>query len=136
MIQRIQSVYMFLAFICSGVLSLVFPLWTTVSGHNYYVGENPLYPFAFGLSATLSIIALLSYKKRQQQFVYNRLNIILNFILLGFIVYLSLNLSGEFTVSEKGIGMFLPLVSIILLALANKAIKKDENLVKSADRIR
>ena len=51
-------------------------------------------------------------------------------------MYQSLNLSGETSVSEKGIGMFLPVVSIILLALANKAIKKDEDLVKSADRIR
>jgi len=64
------------------------------------------------------------------------LNMILNFILLGLFVYQSLNLSGETLVSEKGIGMFLPIGSIILLVLANKAIKKDEDLVKSADRIR
>ena len=61
---------------------------------------------------------------------------ILNVILLGLFVYQSLNLSGETLVSEKGIGMFLPIGSIILLVLANKAIKKDEDLVKSADRIR
>jgi len=61
---------------------------------------------------------------------------ILNVILLGLFVYQSLNLSGEILVSEKGIGMFLPIISIILLVFANKAIKKDEDLVKSADRIR
>jgi hypothetical protein len=32
--------------------------------------------------------------------------------------------------------MFLPIVAIVFLALANKAIKKDEDLVKSADRLR
>jgi len=43
---------------------------------------------------------------------------------------------GEASVSEKGIAMFVPLVSIVLLVLANKAIKKDEDLVKSVDRLR
>jgi hypothetical protein len=58
-------------------------------------------------------------------------------ILLGLFVYRSLNVSGETqAVSEKGIGMFLPIFSIVFLALANKAIKRDEDLVKSVDRIR
>jgi len=65
-----------------------------------------------------------------------RLNIILNFILLGIFVYQSLNLSGEINVSEKGIGILLPIFSIVCLVLANKAIKKDEDLVKSVDRLR
>jgi hypothetical protein len=76
------------------------------------------------------------FKNRQSQFVMGRLNIILNFFLLGFLVYRSLNVSGETLVSEKGIGMFLPIISIVLLVLANKAIKKDEDLVKSVDRLR
>ena len=75
-------------------------------------------------------------KKRKNQFILGRFNIILNFILLGLFVYQSLNLSGETKVSEKGIGMLIPLISIVFLALANKAIKKDEDLVKSVDRIR
>jgi len=136
MIQRIQSVYLALAFVISGVLSLVFPLWKDFKGMDYFVGQSTLYTLMFGASAALSVISIFSYKKRQTQFVYNRLNIILNFILLGLFVYQLLNLSGETLVSEKGIGMFLPLGSIILLAFANKAIKKDEDLVKSADRIR
>jgi hypothetical protein len=32
--------------------------------------------------------------------------------------------------------MFLPIVAIVLLVLSNKAIKKDEELVKSVDRLR
>ena len=76
------------------------------------------------------------FKNRKLQFVLGRLNIILNFILLGLFVYQSLNVSGETLVSEKGIGIFLPILSIVLLVLANKAIKKDEDLVKSVDRLR
>jgi hypothetical protein len=60
-----------------------------------------------------------------------------NLILLGLFVYRSLNISGETVlVSEKGIGMFLPIGAIVLLVLANKYIKKDEDLVKSVDRLR
>jgi hypothetical protein len=95
------------------------------------------YTLLFGLSTTLCLLSILFYKKRQNQFVINRLTIILNLILLGLFVYYSLNLSGEaVAVSEKGIGMFLPIVAIVFLVLANKAIKKDEDLVKSVDRLR
>jgi hypothetical protein len=52
------------------------------------------------------------------------------------LIYLSQTLSGEALVSEKGIGMFFPIIVILLLVLANKAIKKDEDLVKSVDRLR
>jgi len=136
MIQRIQSVYLAIVFIVSGILSLFLPLWVDAQGKDFFVGQSTMFTLIFGLTAALSVLSLLSYKKRQTQFVYNRLNMIFNFILLGLFVYQSLNVSGEASVSEKGIGMFLPIVSIILLVLANKAIKKDEDLVKSADRIR
>lgn len=138
MIQRIQTVYLILAFIATSVLMLFIPLWTLKTGDPFYFNQDPIYNIIVGLSTMLTILSIISYKKRQNQFVMNRLNIILNLILLGLFVYRSLNLSGETVnaVSEKGIGMYLPIVSIVLLVLANKAIKKDEDLVKSVDRLR
>ena len=138
MIQRIQSIYLLLAIVSSGVLPIFLPLYTLKSGEEVSVYSNLAYVFLFVFSTMLSIMSLFSYKKRKNQFVFGRLNIILNFILLGLFIYRSLNVSGEaFTeVSEKGIGMVLPLVSIVLLSLANRAIRKDEDLVKSADRLR
>ncbi|NMH27311.1 DUF4293 family protein [Flavobacterium silvaticum] len=136
MIQRIQTVYLFLVLLVAGVLPFVFPLWKT-DGKDFYFASSLTYSSLFGLSATLALLALLFYQKRQHQFVIDRLNIILNLILLGLFLYRSLNLSGEAAnVSEKGIGMFLPFISIVLLVLANRAIKKDEDLVKSVDRLR
>ena len=88
------------------------------------------------LYLALAIIALLAFKNRKLQFVLGRLNIILNFILLGLFVYWSLRVPGEMNISEKGIGMLLPIISIVFLVLANKAIMRDENLVKSVDRLR
>ena len=137
MLQRIQTIYLVLALVVTGILPFIFPLWKMVDGKEVFFMTNTIYTTLFGLSTTLSLLSIISFKKRQQQFVYGRLNIILNLILLGLFVYRTLNLSGEtIAVSEKGIGMFLPIVSIVLLALANKAIKKDEDLVKSLDRLR
>ena len=137
MIQRIQTIYLFLAFVVTGVLPFFIPLWTMADGKEYFFMQNQIYVVILGLSTTLSLLSIVSYKKRQNQFVIGRLNMILNLILLGLFVYRSLNVSGEIlVVSEKGIGMFLPIVAIVLLVLANKAIKKDEDLVKSVDRLR
>ena len=137
MIQRIQTVYLLLAFVVTGVLPFFIPLWTMADGKDFIFMQNEAYVVILGLSTTLSLLGILSYKKRQNQFVIGRLNIILNLILLGLFIYHSLNLSGgTAAVSEKGIGMFLPIVAIVLLVLANKAIKKDEDLVKSVDRLR
>jgi len=137
MIQRIQTIYLILTFVITGVLSLIFSLWTLEGGKEYFARENQVYTILFGLSTAITIYSIISFKKRQTQFVANRLNIILNLILLGLFVYHSLNLSGEaVAVSEKGIGMFLPILAIVFLVLANKAIKKDEDLVKSVDRLR
>ena len=137
MIQRIQTVYLALAFIVTGILPFVFSLWKLSDGKTEMFMTNQLYSIIFGLSTSLSLLSILFYKKRQHQFVLGRLNIILNLILLGLFVYRSLNLSGEaVAVSEKGIGMFLPIIAIVFLVLANKAIQKDEDLVKSVDRLR
>ena len=137
MIQRIQTIYLLLAFVVTGVLLFFFPLWTMSDNKEYFFMQSQVYTILLGLSTSLTLLGVVSYKKRQNQFVIGRLNIILNLILLGLFVYRSLNLSGEtLAVSEKGIGMFLPAVAIVLLVLANKAIKKDEDLVKSVDRLR
>lgn len=137
MIQRIQTIYLSLAFLVTGVLPFFIPLFTMSNGSPYYFMQNQIYVVVLGLSTTLSLLSIVSYKKRQNQFVIGRLNIILNLILLGLFVYRSLNVSGEtLAVSEKGIGMFLPIVAIVLLVFANKAVKKDEDLVKSVDRLR
>ncbi len=136
MLQRIQTVYLLVSAIISAGLIFVCHLWITNQDVVVYAADNMLYLSLFLGSALLSVISIFSYKNRKSQFVLGRLNMILNFILLGFFVYRSLSVSGETMVSEKGIGMLLPIFSIVFLALANKAIKKDEDLVKSVDRLR
>lgn len=143
MIQRIQSLYLLLTGIIAGGLPFVFNLWSTANKAVFSLdllsGSSiieKVVPVLFIVSGLLAIITILLYKNRKLQFVLGRINILTNLFLLGVLVYLSQTLSGEALVSEKGIGMFFPIVSIVLLVLANKAIKKDEDLVKSVDRLR
>lgn len=144
MIQRIQSIYLLLVSVLSGGLVFIFDLWkdknyqsvdvlTLLEGLDYLTKSIS---FVFFLVALLAFISFLSFKNRKLQLNLNRLNILINLILLGLLAYHLLNLSGETIVSEKGIGSFLPLGSIVFLLLANRAIQKDENLVKSVDRLR
>ena len=136
MLQRIQTVYLFIAALLSGGLIFLVSLWETGSGDSVYVEEVLLALALFVSSAVLSLITIFLFKNRKLQFVLARLNILLNFFLLGVFVYWSLTIPGEMYISEKGIGMFVPVLSIVFLVLANKAIKKDEDLVKSVDRLR
>ena len=144
MIQRIQSLILLVVALISGGLSSIVTLWDASYDHNFYAYEsilnNSIYIKPIGiifiLSAILSFITIFLFKNRKLQFVLNRINILLNFLLLGFIVYNVLNVSGETQVSEKGIGTFLPILSVFLLVFANRYIKKDEDLVKSVDRLR
>lgn len=136
MIQRIQTIFLFFVVLIMAGLFVWFPEIKNDQGTMLFTPNEPLFFVLIFSSIALAIIAILSYKNRKKQFVFNRLNILCNFILLGVFVYRSLNVSGETWVSEKGIGMFLPIISIVLLVMANRAIQKDENLVKSADRLR
>lgn len=144
MLQRIQTLYLLLAAIFSGGLIFILKLWKTVESTSFYVmdsfgSNNGLLIFMsslFFISAVSSFCTIFLYKNRQLQFVIGRLIILINFILLGIIVYFSQNLSGEIKVSEKGIGLLIPICSIVLVVLANRAIKRDDELVKSVDRLR
>lgn len=136
MIQRIQTIYLFIAFLLSGVLIFFVSLWNNESGKSFYVEEVILALALFLASAAVSLITIFLYNNRKLQFVLGRVNILLNFLLLGVFVYWSLMVPGEMQISEKGIGIFVPVLTIVFIVLANKAIKKDEDLVKSADRLR
>lgn len=144
MIQRIQSLYLLLVVVVSAILTQFLSLWKWKETVSYYINDafsqsNKLVlsiTIAFYAVAIMAVVSLFLFKNRKLQFVFNRLNILINLFLVGAIVFLLLTLSGENQISEKGIGSFLPIINIVLLVFANKAIKKDEELVKSVDRIR
>jgi len=144
MLQRIQSVYIFIAILLALLVAFLVPFWIDQNSDVIYLpslfkNEELLYlivPILFIGSGIISLVSLLSFKNRTRQIISNRFNIVINFLLLGIIVYHLLSLPGETVVSEKGIGVFIPLLVIVFLVLSNKAIIKDDKLVKSVDRLR
>ncbi|WP_299012630.1 DUF4293 domain-containing protein [uncultured Polaribacter sp.] len=143
MIQRIQTLYLLFASAISGGLIFVFDLWDSVKKDVFAIDliasdllTLKTIPILFIISAVVAFVTIFVFKNRKLQFVIGRIVILINLILLGLLIYVSLMLPGELVISEKGIGMFLPILAILLVVLANKAIKKDEDLVKSADRLR
>ena len=144
MIQRIQSVYLLIATLLSGGLIFILNLWVNEQGIEFFVMDSfnsgnillKVMAVLFFVSSVLTLIAIFQFKKRQLQFVLCRLSILTNFIILGIVIYFSQNLSGEINVSEKGIGLLIPILTVVFVVIANRAIKKDEELVKSVDRLR
>jgi len=144
MIQRIQTIYLLLASILSGGIIFTSALWVNSLSEEVFALDLlqqdgftlKVIPLLYIISAIVTFITIFLFKNRQLQFVLGRLALLINLILLGVLIYVSQTLSGEMQVSVKDIGMFIPVVVILLIVLANKAIKKDENLVKSADRLR
>ena len=95
-----------------------------------------LSPFII-LIIVLSVITILLFKKRNLQLVLGKLLILL---VIAFIV-----VSGSFvytlmtkynSVIIPGFKMVIPLLQLILSVLAYRGIRKDDNLVKSYDRLR
>ena len=155
MLQRVQSIYLLLASLAMFALFL-FPLV-----HNVYVDGKPLTimvtgvfqdingqhthtQFFMGITIATAIIGLIPliiiflYKNRKQQIAlcYSAL-----LVIVGYSFWLSQMAKGvmgsiQIDTRNFGIGLFLSSFSMLLLLLAIRAIKADEKLVKSADRLR
>ena len=135
MIQRKQSIYMFLAGLVAGISTWIANLWK-IATEWMQPEDNIITLLLFVLSAVLAFATIFLYKNRSVQIKVNAVNIFLNILLIGYLAYSLSTLPGGFADSEKGIGLFVPFVSIVLLLIANRFIKKDEKLVKSVDRFR
>lgn len=129
MLQRIQTVWMFLA-----VLGAVFLNITAqdfdVLGAYLTINVSTVILILFG------VLSIFSFKNRKRQILLNNISIIINALLIGLLAYWLLNLSGGISIPEKGIEPVFPFLSIVCLLLANMYIRKDERLVKSVDRLR
>ena len=129
MLQRIQTIWIFLA--------LVGAIFLFVTGQDFSLfGPLPTISIVCVVLVFLAIISILSFKDRKRQILLNKISIFINALLLGFLVFWLLNLSGGMQFPEKGIEPIFPFLSIICLFVANHFIKKDDQLVKSVDRLR
>ena len=86
MLQRIQTIYLLLCVLFSGVFPFFTKIWTEENKLEVYANSNEIYIGLFLISAILALVSIFSFKKRQKQFVLNRLNMILNFIIIGLLL--------------------------------------------------
>jgi hypothetical protein len=158
MIQRIQSIFLFVAFVAAITLFFypIAGIYSDLFTYKFYVyelknmvpGETSLFTFmtTFPLLLLNILVGLMAvsciflYKNRIRQAKIVRLAILLEivFIALVFFVYASIidkNLHASPEYLEEA-GVYFPLISLIFLILAYRFIIKDEKLVRSADRLR
>ncbi len=83
-------------------------------------------------------VAIFRYENRVKQLRITRIMIILVFAFIITLLSSAYNTVNSPGISNvvTGIAVIFPSVSIVFAALATRAIKKDEELVKSADRLR
>ena len=98
----------------------------------------PIY-ICIGVIITFIIISIGLFKKRKVQLKLNRLIFLLTIGLLVFLYFeadkaVELFNSGQNPLYKASI--YFAVAALPLLFLANRGIKKDEDLVKSLDRIR
>ncbi len=134
MIQRIQSIYLIVIIIINVVASFFFK--TIDQLVNIIESFAFEYLVVFILVILLSFWTLFSYKNRSLQSKLGMTIFVLNSVVLGFLAYTLLTLPGEFNFSQKGIWIIIPFISIVCIVLALRGIKRDDELVKSADRFR
>lgn len=161
MIQRIQTVYLSLAFIAM-LLLFFFPIaffgGTMQSIYNlqFYVYQlkdlvpdaKPVFGSWFGIPLALiaGVIALIClksiflYKDRIKQSKHVKVGIFLSMLLIALILFVYINLIekklGIHADYHGALGMYMPIVSLLFLILAYRSILRDEKLVRSADRLR
>ncbi len=155
MIQRIQSLYMFLA-----VLVAVAMYFLPVAGFDTEAGAPLLYKLleyeqfielgiplqtlispaiANALVAVLLLVTIFLYKNRKIQRRILMITVVINLATLGSSFYAADQIESLALVTSRAeykLGIYLPMLVLILLVLANNGIRKDEKLVKSADRLR
>ncbi len=146
MIQRIQTVFLFLSVVLTGVLIFVpialFKVGDEIVKLSVLNFENqpnvlPLLILAI-LMMLVPCVTIFLFKKRELQLKLSSLNVFLNAVFCGliFLFYvdkmqeiLSVNASYVF-------GAYVPLINMVLSVLAMRWIRKDIELIKSVDRLR
>jgi len=151
MIQRIQSVYLFVAAVFM-LLFYMFPIAVFNTGSFSYEFFNchithpenlkppvALLPLALMplFSVILSFVAIFMYKKRKLQMRLGKINMLIIFTILISMIFYIYRIDNMLVSRVKyGFSGIFPLLTFVLVFMANKAIKRDDDLVRSADRIR
>jgi hypothetical protein len=148
MIQRVQTLFL-LGIVLLSLLLFFFPFeHINVGDTKYFLNlmpgclKNMVKPFIYipialnGVIILLSLYTIFKFKKRKKQIKFTQLIMVLSGLLIGnLFTFNFLKTEEAFSVNYR-IVAFIPAINFVLAFLARYFIKKDEDLVKSADRIR
>ena len=146
MIQRIQTIFLLLATgAFGGLFALPFATSSPVgtAGHifsdgMYNIFDNLVLEILVFAGAALAIIAIFLYRNRKTQMRFGYLAAVVS-ILLMVVSYLFFTnqapVMSDAPVNDAA-GMYLPAAALVFVLLANYFIRKDEQKVRSMDRLR
>lgn len=155
MLQRIQSLYLFLTTILSLLflsddyltffdnsgslikMSLSEIMKFAGSADPSIIGEVWIIPVLAVLIPLLSLVIIFLYRKREYQMLFTRILILLISAFIGVsLVYSYIIISKYEAAFSSWYRLIIPVLQLILSVLAYRGIKKDDDLVKSYDRLR
>lgn len=153
MIQRIQSLYLAIAAIVAGLIFLfpigqilvidgvyefsVMSLDLVKEGQSESVSSFILPAILNGLVIVGSILSIFLYANRKTQIRVIQVVMLTNIALVAAIFYYQKEaekLAGALV--HYKFGIIFPILSLVFLILAIRSIRKDEELVRAADRLR
>lgn len=147
MIQRIQSIYLFIASACSFAL-FGFPFASVdkeiadsalfSNDTVYNLSDNTALLAIYVLAGVVALVAIFLFNNRSRQKSVARVAAVFNLIgiALAVILFMQDSVMDSGVTPDDGIGLYTPIVGFVLILLAVRAIGKDEKTVRSMDRLR
>lgn len=141
MIQRVQTIFLFLA--AAAAFSLFkLPFATSDQAVQASFFEDKVYDIQdhiallslFIGAGTLALLSIFLFNNRKLQMIMTRIALLAN--VAGLLVAAFFFTDDHNKTGEAGLGVYLPVAFVIFGLLALRFIRKDENLVKSMDRLR
>ena len=130
MIQRIQTVFLLIIVMVS-VIGFFFlpPLNFSLLG---LMAPAILKSYII-LTSSLAFLSLMTFKHRKTQLILNRLHFFLQVAITGVLIFGLLNADE---LNSFLLWLLMPFQSMILLILSSRSIQKDDDLIRSIDRLR
>lgn len=153
MIQRIQTIYLLVTTILTGLMiKLPFLMLMATDGREFILNGKgviqqvtgalvyPAQPIVVYIIITLLLVvtSIFMFKKRTLQIrlvVYNMILMVGFYALLWFF-YTQFANAFDVNKPQYAIAITFPLINMVLLYLALNAIRRDESLIKAMDRLR
>lgn len=135
MIQRIQTVYLFLAAVAAA-LAIFMPLGRVMTGQTpsaIHITEHLALGVALIGMAAFPLISIFLYANRRLQARIVQLGLIAAAFFIGGFLY---TFRAGFADMRPDVWIALPAVYLLLAWLAVRAIRRDDRLIRSADRFR